>query len=305
MRDVPLRTVGWGRGVLLVALAMSLTLAGRTHSETNLTTLEVKGTRPVLRAIMDLESKYGYVITYEDPRYVYQGDLRDTTKERRDLYRWAPGKAPKTVVPVGGSLALTLPSGTAVDESTMYGIVQHLLGYWLDSNQGGAHFEVEQEGAVFHIVPTEVRNTNGNWQPTESVLTIPISLPSQPRTERMTFRAIGEAISAAAGVKVAAVLNSGFVVGPPETAQYSLGAHDEQASSVLMRAIKMVGKKMSWYLWYDSMAHDYLLNVYDMQAATATTTPSVKPSAPRPQVPSGPQGGCPPHSRSPACPGSP
>lgn len=274
MRCVFLRAVREWRTVLTVVLFMSisLALAGRAHSQAPPTTLEIKGPRPVLQAVMDLESKYGYAITYEDPRYVYDGDLQDVTKQRRDLYRWPSGKAPKTVVPLGGKLTVTLPASASIDESTMYELLQQIAEAWFDSDKGGGHFRVEREAGVFHVVPTETRDADGTWQGTESLLAGPISLASEPRTEREVIKAIGDAISVAAGVRVVAVLNSGFVFGPPERAQYILSAEAEPASNVLMRAIQMIKKNLSWYLWYDPMAHDYLLNVYDVSESTLNST---------------------------------
>src|SRR5262245_54420252 len=48
--------------------------------------LSVDDPRPVAKALERLEDKYGWRITYEDPRYAYPGDIEDvTTKVRKDL----------------------------------------------------------------------------------------------------------------------------------------------------------------------------------------------------------------------------
>lgn len=67
--------------------------------------ISVEDPRPVAKAITLLESRFGWVITYEDPRYINPADLSDVTeKVRRDLHKFKPGKAPKVLIPKGGTL---------------------------------------------------------------------------------------------------------------------------------------------------------------------------------------------------------
>lgn len=220
--------------------------------------------RPVMRAILQLMATYGYEITYEEPRVVYQGDLEDVTQQRRDLNRFPPGQAPKVYRPIGGSIQLALPDD-APDQQAMYGVLNNLVESWRDSNQGGAHFQVEQQDGIFHVIPLEIRDVNGNWQPVQSVLATPISLPSNPRTERDMFDAIARAISANASTKVVCNLNGGFIIGlrasEGATKTYVIGAQNEPADSVLARAFELVGQKMTWILTYSPTMHWYFLNI--------------------------------------------
>jgi len=254
---------------------------GRVYAQTGSSALAITGdARPVLKAILELESRYGYAITYEEPKYDYQGDLKDVTQSRKDLKSFASGKAPKTFIPVGGSLQLTLPATAQVSQPAMNALLQQLVESWSDSNQGGAHFTVEEDGAVFHVVPTAVRDANGNWQSVESILAKPISFPTESRTEYETWQTICSDVAANAGVRVFAIPNGGLIFGPPQNAHYVLGADAEPAESVLMRAIKAMGKKRSWYLLYDPTTRAYYMNIDEVQG----TLPSVgaQPSAPGP-----------------------
>src|ERR1700744_794113 len=57
----------------IICILASLTVhAGATE------TLTVNDPRPIAEAVRTLEYKYGYVITYEDPRYIHPDDLQDT-----------------------------------------------------------------------------------------------------------------------------------------------------------------------------------------------------------------------------------
>jgi hypothetical protein len=67
--------------------------------------LSVDNGRPLAEAILILETRLRTVINYEDPPYVYRGDMDDVTESvRRDLDKFAPRKAPRVFVPKGGKL---------------------------------------------------------------------------------------------------------------------------------------------------------------------------------------------------------
>ena len=58
--------------------------------------LSVEDPRPVLKAIEMLERKYGWVITYEDPRYAHDSEIADTKLNiRKDLNNHKSGESTK------------------------------------------------------------------------------------------------------------------------------------------------------------------------------------------------------------------
>ena len=222
-----------------------------------------------MQMVLDLISKCGCVITYEDPRYVYEGDLRDASQEHRHLDRFPSGGAPKVSIPVGGSIELTVPNGAQLREQTTNDLLQQLVQSWSDSNQGGGHFEVLRQDGVFHVVPIEVRDQNGNWEAAQSILADPVSVPTQSRDDWQTYKAIGQAIGAAANVKVVTILNGGLILGgSPFRNQYVFGAQGEPADDVLMNAFKLMGKTRTWLLTYEPTTHVYFLNIDDVSGLT-------------------------------------
>src|SRR5256885_13941815 len=101
--------LSFGITVILLPLhshSKAMSLIARNAAEAKLQTTEklsVDDARPLAEAIVLLESKFGGVITYEDPAYVYSGDISDVTESvRRDLDKFEPGKAPRVLVPKGG-----------------------------------------------------------------------------------------------------------------------------------------------------------------------------------------------------------
>jgi hypothetical protein len=116
--------------------------------------LRIDSGRPVDRAVNTLQTKYGYVITYEDPRYTNEDDLQDVAaKVRKDYSSYPPGLAPKLMVPKGSKLTLRLPASTDISPQNLASILQQLARTQATSSRGG-HFRVEQAGDVFHVVPT-------------------------------------------------------------------------------------------------------------------------------------------------------
>lgn len=260
------------------------------QTPSNTSMLTIVSPRPVLQAIEDLTAKYGYVVTYAEPKVIYSGDVEDITKRRRTLGKVVPRRV---LAPLGGKVQLTMPSTARISKLTMYALLQQLVQLWTDSDQGGAHFQVEQGEGAFHVVPTEVRDKNGNWQPVDSILATAISLPTVPRTALETFKAIANAVGANAGVRVFPVVNGGVMLGgSPDATKYVIGAQEEPAASVLMRVFKSMGIKRTWFLLYDPTMRAYVLNIDDVQPPPSATAPPSGPSVPavRPaQAPSTPR----------------
>jgi hypothetical protein len=239
--------------------------------------LEVDSGRPVDRAVNTLQTRYGYMITYEDPRYTNEDDLQDVAaKVRKDYSTYAPGTAPKLLVPKGGKLKLRLPASANISPQDLFDVLQQLVRTQATSSRGG-HFRVEQAAGVFHVVPTEVRDRTGNWTQYNSLLDTPISVPEQDRSERELYRAIVDAVSAATHVRLSVVVNGGIVIGlvVPEP-RTSMGATLERARTVLMRALQLHRTRRTWSLFHgpEEGNNVFLLNVWDFPTKSPGTSPA-------------------------------
>ena len=62
---------------VVIAMGLMAAFLGGVSASPN--TITVQNPRPVAKAIEELETRYGWQITYEDPPYVYYGDLTDVT----------------------------------------------------------------------------------------------------------------------------------------------------------------------------------------------------------------------------------
>ena len=103
-----------------VMSAMGLMVAFLGNASASPNTLTVQDPRPVAEAILELDMRYGWQITYEDPLYIHYSDLTDVTDtdwpgtpvQSLSQLQAAqqPGVNNRTLVPKGGSLTFTLPS---------------------------------------------------------------------------------------------------------------------------------------------------------------------------------------------------
>lgn len=223
--------------------------------------------RPVLKAALKLTEQYGYVITYEEPAYRSKDDLVDVSHDFHPHPAWR-----KILVPKGGNLNVTLPHGP-LKPTEMYALLQGLVDSWNASDQGGAQFAVVEDGAVFHIVPTQIRDESGNWKSVTPVLETPISLATEGRTIDETFDAVAAAVAASAGVKVKSLPEGGIIMGPVQRDKYTLGASQEPAASVLMRTLKMMPTPRSWYLLYDPTTRAYFMNILGCPTVPPSNAP--------------------------------
>lgn len=135
----------------------------------------------VPEAMDALVERYGYVVTLETPPYVFEDDLQDEMALRNDSGRVSKSIAPKILTAKGLTLSLNLPPAGSVDTVEMSSIVKQLVQNVSTSNRG-AHYRVEQEGDVFHIIPSEVRNASGTWVAHTPIFDTPISIATGERS---------------------------------------------------------------------------------------------------------------------------
>jgi hypothetical protein len=268
------------------ALSLTLVLALSTRAWTaqppSITTFSVDDPRPVAAAVQALVSRCRCAISYEDPRYTFAGDLDDvTTQVARDLDKFPRGNAPKVLVPRRHKLTLTVPASNAISSGDVAKTLAELVRSQASSGLDG-HFRVKQVGEMLHVVPTEVKDRNGNWSATSSILDVAISLPTQQRSWYSTLQAIAAAIGASAHVRVD--VNSGIGAGIQSEKGpklYEVGANDERARDVLVRALTLFAAdrgNMTWLLFYGNALSPiddlYVLNLLPIPSESSSPASS-------------------------------
>jgi len=255
-------------GILTVA---TYAIRGRGMQANRKVKLSVQDPRPLAKAIETLESRSGWVITYEDPRYVNESEISDVTESvRKDPDQFKAGEAPKVLIPKGGALSIEYevdPTTNKPADITL--VVQQLLDAQSTSGNAGM-FRLERNGEVIHVIPTAVKNTAGALTPQESVLDAVISLPAEDRTGMQLLDAICVSVSQATETRV--------VVGTIPLNLFvkrrtQRGAANQKARDVLATMLEDIksGTNLSWRLFYDPGMRMYVLNIHQVRLSNAVS----------------------------------
>jgi hypothetical protein len=233
--------------------------AGISHaSSTGSANLIVEDPRPVAKVVQEMESRYGYVITYEDPRYSNDEDVSDVT----DAVQTNPNASAsrvRTLIPVGGRLSLVLPDSSKQLSAEQVGDLLQLLVQTQAATQQGGRFRLERTGETFHVVPSEIRDKSGDWHSVAPVMDADITLERSSQSNGLELlNGICAAVSQSTSQRV--------WLGSAPTSVLSryhgrLSVSHEAARTVLTRLLSETGSPMSWNLFYDVGLQEYFLNV--------------------------------------------
>lgn len=210
-------------------------------------------------AMDTLVKRYGYVVTLETPRYVYEGDLEEEPPQLPgDTHAISRGPGPRILRSRGIELTLNLPPATSVGTVEMSSVVKQLAQN-VSTSDHGAHYRVEQEGDVFHIIPFEVRDAKGNWAAHAPLFDTLISMPPKERTLLEAVNAVCSALRTESHQSVQ-LLQAPITTLVNSTSAF--GANKESARTALTRVLGSTDGKLTWRVFYDIPMNSYLLSVF-------------------------------------------
>jgi len=223
--------------------------------------LSVDNPRPMAEAVKQLQNKYGVIITYEDPRFIYEADLVDKTDPQ---YRRAHPGGYKALSPKGGHLEINyVVSPLTGKPETPLTLLQQLLDVYAASDNPG-RFRLKQTGRFFHVVPRQVKNNRGQWVDQGSILDLPISFPERQRSGFETVETILKAVSQSAGISVGIGTAPMNLMNLLIKNQITQSASHEIASDVLVRTLESTKQKLSWRLLYSPGQKCFFLNLHSV-----------------------------------------
>ena len=190
--------------------------------------------RPLPDVVRELEDRYGWVITYEDPIYESPNDVEKVTVVRPD------GGLSKTIIAPRQRffefdyrhLDLARP--------------RELLSSMLREYEAAHHhaFRLVQQGDLFHILPAKSSDKRGIPTERRSRLDARVSIEPARRSVYETLMLVLERVSVSTGDTVG--------VGTPgrllDQTIVQSGAVDEPARDVLVRTLAATNVKLSWTL---------------------------------------------------------
>ncbi len=223
--------------------------------------LAIDDARPVAKGLEELGAKNAFFATYEDPPFAYVDDVKDVTLEvRKDLDKFPPGRAPKVLVPRGGTL--TVNYGVRADTGkpiNPLALVQSLVDAQDKSVNGGKFRVLEVDGGL-HIVPSGARDRSGKWKQLTSILDAEIVVPEGSRDVTQKVIAICEAVTKTGRAEL--FYGKGPNQFPMSAPAAGFGANGEKARTALVRALSFSRKRVAWQIFYAPDVERYFLNLH-------------------------------------------
>ncbi|HEY0557619.1 MAG TPA: hypothetical protein VGG20_25415 [Thermoanaerobaculia bacterium] len=254
--------MSFNRRFIVYLLLLSLSaLPARLYAESK--SSMVKGPRPVAQAVEQLESLYGFPITYEDPPYVHESEKADVTDQvHRDRQN-----GDRVLIPKGGSFsyAYILPDagaypGGGLRQTTA--VVADVLANMLQSHaasRNGEMFNVTRSNGLFHVVPTHFINESGKVEQLTPLLSMEINISLKSRTSMDLVKEICESLSLVTGQTVILGTIPSSLLASHTTRITTSG---EAARSILSRSLQEFNIPLSWQLFYDPGSHVHVLNIH-------------------------------------------
>jgi hypothetical protein len=237
-------------------------------AQTKAVTIDESGGRPLRGVVDTLKQKYHVSITYEDPQYVYPGDIVDMTYRRG-----TPG--PRVLLPNAGSLHLSYPEADGVPQEGIGGLLRRAASEYAAA--GGPVFKVEKRvtpsGPQWNVVAVKARDRSGTMADQPDILGAQISIPRQKLTPGQFLGAIERQLTAETGYKVTAF---DHVFGPMSQPQ-EFGADNVPARDVLEGLLDGLQPPGTWNLDYDPESGGYYLTL-----ARLAPLPPPRPPVPPP-----------------------
>jgi len=234
----------------------------------------IRAPRAVADAVLIIEKKYQHVITYEDPRYAYEGEKGDLVDVTNPSITLPPGVKRLADRVLDMKSRVVSFNQSAWPESARPEDVEALTQTILTSyaKNGVGTFRLLRTGATLHVIPTLVRNESGEWVDDGSILDVRLNFAKQRVSGMEALSMVTAALHANVDVGTLAVQNLML------QHQFELEAKDEPARSVLLRLFSSTGWPLSWHLYYGPDVKRYALNVHSINDGTP---PWLKAQQPR------------------------
>jgi hypothetical protein len=219
-------------------------------------------------ALDRLERRYGKVITYEDPIWVWRGEL---------------ARNPRLTLPTDTALeaprpAFAMPAASPGGELAT-DLANVLSAFHLSS---GTRFSVQSSKFGLHVIPALVHDENGAFVPAKNLLDAFITVPQDGRTAYQHFTALCAAIAIATGVKVKPGINfpEGWEAEFGGHASFIWGASSETGREAIVDLLDRSATSMSWHLLCYSGAdtlHDHTCSFNIREVPISITDANGKP----------------------------
>ena len=215
--------------------------------------LTADAARPLGAAADGLQQRYGITVTYEDPIWVFYGDLKASPNKLEAV----KGGGKPLILPAGSRYEVELiPSATAPLLTPM-AVLNAVLQQHEAAGQPG-RFRVQQDGKIYHLIPDQVKNAKGQWAVATPILDTQITLASAARDGATTLRLICDEVSAQSGQQILIGQVPLNLLLPMEI---TLGGAPTPARDLLTDLVSALPHPTSWRLAWEPNLQSFLLNL--------------------------------------------
>ncbi|MGA8764293.1 MAG: hypothetical protein WB562_15605 [Candidatus Sulfotelmatobacter sp.] len=217
---------------------------GATHISAN-------SPRPLAQVLDALRQKYGWIVDYEDPRYVSTLDVVER-----------PGGAIHSL-PAGGSFTVDVPADSAAtapppEDKTLQSIVD---AYNQSKNPG--RFELRKnEDRTYLVSGIGARDENGKVAAQEAIFDLTITMPKQQSSASETLELLCQKIAEPSHVKITVGVTPRKIM---DYTKVNVGGTKVQARILLSRILEATGHTMYWRLLFDPDSKGYYLDIHAVQ----------------------------------------
>jgi hypothetical protein len=257
--------------------------------------ITIRDVRPVAAAAEKFEEQFQLPVTYEDPRYLFAGDVEDITTKISTpealVFRAARGEA----LPVLKGMKereLRFPFTPAVTPDGQQAAIQRALDA-NNSERPPAIFEVRQAGGRFHVYPTRVKNSAGEYVGYKSLLEVRITMEPKDRSCSEFLHEFYISVNLATNSSI-----GGGATEPQSTCRTPTGGKNVLARELLLdfvsdqerqQAAWGIWSRWSWQLLSNPTEPNvFALNLYAIPEATGqpqpNTTSNTRPVNPNSQA---------------------
>jgi hypothetical protein len=216
--------------------------------------------RPLLQTLEALQQKFGWIVDYEDPRYISHLD-----------YANVPGDDSRPQVPAGGKFSVDI-SAKASEAETLRLVVDSY-----NKSQNPGRFEVRAgEHNQFYVVGTSAHDEKGSISPKLALFDIPVTVRDEERTIADTIHLICEAAAKREQTKVTlGVSPRNFLEHTPA----KIGGTKVPARELLLQCLAATHRNLYWRLLYDPSSQGYFLDIHAAPKTSGAQTHTDKPAA--------------------------
>lgn len=226
------RTIQWCSVAVPCAVIALVPLTAQRSQALELSVLDG---RPLSAVIGQLEARYGWTITYEDPPYESPFEIDDVTLQ---VARDPKSFKGKVLVPRTRGFDFKYPNA---DQPQAEEVLAALVRDYNSVNED--RFRLLRTGNFFHVVPSVSGDRNG--QPTErqSRLDVRVTFPNSDRSVLETVELVVAQVRERTGAPLSVARLPTRLLSQKKL---RTGATNEPARDVLVRALTSTGRELSW-----------------------------------------------------------